>query len=187
MSNSDNTGAPPRVLIIISAAVAGMLVVAVAVAGALGGSDNDGGSPDAPLPLAHAPAPRADSAECSRLLRELPRRLDSGEHTLTQRTLATPAPPAAVAWGGRGARVPVVLRCGVPRPAELSRTSKLRVVQGVQWLPVTGSGAATWYAVDRDVYVALTVPNGASTGPIQAVSDAVDAALEPTPLEFPDG
>jgi hypothetical protein len=129
-----------------------------------------------PLALVPVEAPHAGSAGCVALLGGLPAELTSGEKVLATLPLAEPAPPATRAWGAP-ASDPVVLRCGLTRPPELTATSRLREISGVRWLPVTGSGAATWYVVDRDVYLALTVPNDAGTGPLQEVSEAVRAIL----------
>ena len=51
------------------------------------------------------------------------------------------------------------------------------MVNGVTWLPLSGSGATTYLAVDRPVRVALTVPDGASTGPWQEMSTIIAATL----------
>ncbi|MBM4507934.1 DUF3515 family protein, partial [Rhodococcus hoagii] len=42
---------------------------------------------------------------------------------------------------------------------------------------------STWYAVDRGVYVALTVPNGSGPTPLQDASAAVSEALPQKPLD----
>ena len=73
--------------------------------------------------------------------------------------------------------MPVVLRCGLPRPAELTPTSELLEVNGVRWLTLTDGALVTSIAVDRPVYVALTAPAGVGSGPLQAVSDAVRTTL----------
>ena len=54
----------------------------------------------------------------------------------------------------------------------------------MQWLPVPGEYSSTWYVVDRAVYVALTVPNSAGTGPLQQVSSTIGEKLSPQPLRF---
>lgn len=170
--------APPPALLIIAAVLGVGLAVTVAVIGLTSGGE----PPPAPAPRAGAlalppvDAPDADDPACRRLTRSLPGALPSGGQNLPRRPLASPAPPGAAAWGVRD---PVVLRCGLPKPSQLTSTSRLRQVDGVRWLPVIGQTSTTFYAVDRPVYVALTVPDGSGTGPLQAVSDAVDAALKP--------
>ncbi len=79
------------------------------------------------------------------------------------------------------------MRCGLPRPPEFDQASPLSVVDGVQWFEISGASqgieASTWYAVDRGVYVALTVPNGSGPTPLQDASAAVSEALPQKPLD----
>jgi hypothetical protein len=126
-------------------------------------------------------APQAGSAWCAALARALPATLANGNTPLHRRPLAAPAPLAAAAWGAGDS--PVVLRCGLERPQELTSTSELLDVSGVRWFEVTGNGAATWYAVDRAAVVALTLPqSGGNTGPIQDVSAAISATMPAVPV-----
>jgi hypothetical protein len=134
-----------------------------------------------PLALPSVPAPQANSPECAKLLAAMPGELISNGAHLARRELAAPAPAATMAWGEGD---PIVLRCGLDRPPELTPDAQLRVVSGVQWLPVEGQGQSSWYVVDRDVYLALTVPDTAGTGPLQETSDTVSAQLPPAPLRF---
>ncbi|GAB2989731.1 DUF3515 domain-containing protein [Amycolatopsis acidiphila] len=174
------SGAPPRRLIVLAAVLAVALAVGVAVLSIVNRSQP--GQPDnGPLALVPVPASQADSPECATLVPALPAQLISNGATLDRREIAEPAPPATVAWGAPDA---IVLRCGLDRPPELTQTAQLRVVSGVQWLPVEGQGASTWYVVDRNVYIGLTVPDSAGTGPLQQVSDTVAATLKPVPLRF---
>ena len=130
------------------------------------------------LGLPAVPAPAAGSAECATLQAALPQRLQSGTAQLDRRPLAEPAPRGAAAWGAGGLDETVILRCGVGRPAELTPTAVLLEVSGVRWLRLPGEGAtSTWIAVDRPVYVALTVPDDAGTGPLQDLSATVGATL----------
>jgi hypothetical protein len=134
-----------------------------------------------PLALPSVPAPAALTAACTRLLAALPATLPADAGPLPRRPLADPAPPGAAAWAA--APRPAVLRCGLDRPAELTATVTLLDVNGVRWLTLSGGDADTYVAVDRPAFVALTLPRGLGTGPIQAVSDAVRGTLpacEPT-------
>lgn len=165
-------------VLVTAAALAVALAVAVAVVAlTLRSAEPEAG----PLPLVPVPAPAAGSPACATLLSAVPTELTSNGSSLKVRELAAPAPPATVAWGTAD---PLVLRCGLNRPAELTPTAALRLVNGVQWLQVPGDGASTWYVVDRDVYAALTVPDSAGTGPLQQISDTVAAKLPPRPLRF---
>jgi uncharacterized protein DUF3515 len=127
--------------------------------------------PAGPLALVDVDAPDAGSASCTSLMKALPNTLPDSGKTLRRLPIADPAPPAAAAWGGTRGE-PVVFRCGLPRPGELTPTSQLREISGVRWLPIEGDGATTWVVVDRPVYVALTVPAGSGTGPLQEISAA---------------
>jgi Protein of unknown function (DUF3515) len=136
---------------------------------------------DAPLLLPAVPAPAAHSAQCQALVNALPSQLQSGAAALRRRPLATPAPDGTAAWG---TDQPVILRCGLDRPAELTRTAELLEINGVRWLKIAGLDAnSTWVAVDRPVYVALTMPDGAGTGPLQDVSTAITATLPAQPVQ----
>lgn len=182
--------APP---LIAATVLAGLLVVGMAVAGIVigtagargpGGGSAPGAASGAtpetgPVALVPVDAPQAGSAGCRTLLADLPASLDNAGGALRRRPLASPAPAGAMAWGGTATSDPVVLRCGIDRPAELSPTSELLAVDGVDWLQVSGPDSATWYAVNRPVYVALTLPGGLSTGPLQEISAAIGRALPP--------
>jgi hypothetical protein len=134
-----------------------------------------------PVAVVGVDAPDARAPQCVSLMKALPKTLPDSGKTLRRLPIAQPAPPAAAVWGGdRGE--PVVLRCGLPRPDELTPTSSLRDISGVQWLPIEGAGATTWVVVDRAVYVALTVPAGSGTGPLQELSAAVDGTLRAKPV-----
>lgn len=166
-----------------------LVAVAIALAGRTANSDDPtagaqpstSGTARSELPLPAIPAPDAESSDCEQLLAALPDELTSAGSTMDRQTLAAPTPPGAAAWrrktGGQADDQPVVLRCGVERPAELTRTSPLLDVSGVRWLQLTGDGASTWVAVDRPVYVALTFTDGTGTGPVQDVSAAIEAVL----------
>lgn len=128
-----------------------------------------------PVALVPVDAPDAGSPGCAKLIAALPPSLTSGSASLRRLPLAEPAPPATAAWGAGDD--PVVLRCGLARPAELTETSALREISGVKWLPVSGDGRSTWYVVDRAIFIALTVPGNAGTGPLQEISETVGKSL----------
>ena len=175
-----------RVTLFVAAGIAAVLVVGVIVASqVLGGGDTEAAPATTsqertgPLALAGVDAPDATAPECTQLVEALPAKLPSKGDELARLELADPAPPAAAAWAGdRGE--PVVLRCGLPKPAEYAPTAQLREVSKVNWLPVEGEGASTWYTVDRAVYVALTIPDDAGTGVVQEMSATIAKVLPAT-------
>ncbi len=121
-----------------------------------------------PLAVSAVSAPGAASAECAALVAALPDPLGG----LPRRQLADPDGAGGLgvaAWSDP----PVVLRCGLPTPAELTCSAALQVVDSVAWLPIQGDGATTYLAVDRPVRIALTVPDGTGTGPWQGLSKIV--------------
>jgi hypothetical protein len=186
---SDKTDQPfSRVTLGVAVGLAVVLVLGVILASiALGGNSDDGdqGAPTTtapprtgPLALVAVDAPDASAPGCTGLLPALPEKLPNKGGTLTRLALAEPAPAGAAAWAGdRGE--PVVLRCGLGKPPELTATASLKTVDKVTWLPVDGPGAITWYTVDRTVYIALTVPADTGTGPLQDMSETIATAVPP--------
>ena len=112
--------------------------------------------------------------DCERLMSRLPRTLDGQprDHEAARGQFV-------VAWG----RPPIVLRCGVGRPAQLRPySSALLIGSGndlsVNWLPADDGGAATsWTTVDRKVYIAVTVPSSYATPPLNDLSDVISRTL----------
>jgi hypothetical protein len=179
---TESRTAPPRAAVVVAAVLVGLLAVGVIVASRFA-PDTEGAPPVAGGPLGLVPieAPQATAPECGTLLGALPGELPSAGAALAALPLADPAPAGATAWGDR--IDPVVLRCGLRKPPELTPTAALQVVSGVQWLPVRGTGSTTWFLVDRPVYAALTMPDAAGSGPLQTVSEVVAAELPAQPVD----
>jgi hypothetical protein len=173
-----DTGPPGAVLI---AAVA-LAVVAIGVILALAATRQ---APPPPVAVPAAPAPHASDGACRSLAGALPQRLGDYQRA----ALAQPAPEGAAAWRAGSGGEPVVLRCGLDRPAEFVLGSPLQIVDRVQWFEVSAggrsggdAGRSTWYAVDRPVYVALTLPSGSGPTPIQVLSDVIDHTMAAVPI-----
>lgn len=168
-SLSQRSASAPRWPLGIAVALAVALAVGVLIAAAIVRNQALG-----PLGLAVVPAPSARSADCARLLAALPGKLDEGElGALERRQLAAPVPAGAAGWG----EPPVVLRCGLDRPAELTATSRLLDISGVQFLEVVSPGTSTWVAVDRPVYVVVALPPISGSGPLQQISTVIAKTL----------
>lgn len=141
-----------------------------------------------PVILAEVPAPAADSDECTTLLAALPEELGD----LERADIVDPAPAGAAAWRTAGTLDdPVVLRCGLERPLDFDQAAALQLVNDVQWFQVSGEAmgldSSTWYAVDRSVYLALTLPDGTGPTPLQVISDTItenlpQQAIDPAPI-----
>ena len=91
---------------------------------------------DQPVAIASVPAPKADSTECRALAEVLPDQLGD----FRRAPAADPAPPGAAAWRASEDGEPVVLRCGVERPAEFVVGSPVQVVDAVAWFRVGEAG-----------------------------------------------
>jgi len=165
---------PPR-LILISA-----LVLAVAAIGTVLAIAATRHPPDQPVAIPAVPAPQADSAPCKALTAALP-----GELGDFRRAAAVePTPAGAAAWRDGSGGEPVVLRCGLDRPAEFVVGSPIQMVDDVQWFKIDDPGAtrSTWVTVDRPVYVALTLPAGSGPTPIQMLSDLIARTMPAVPI-----
>lgn len=166
------TDGPPRAALIAALVVGVAAVVAVLAIAAVRRP------PPRPVVIAAVPAPQADRAECRTLMDNLPDRLGD----LGRATTVDPVPAGAAAWGN--AEEPVIMRCGMDRPAEFVVGSPLQMVDDVQWFQLEDPeiGRTTWIAVDRPVYVALTMPLGSGPTPIQVLSTAIARSMPATPI-----
>ncbi|MBH0775446.1 DUF3515 domain-containing protein [Nocardia bovistercoris] len=168
----------PPALIATAVALPVVLIVGLVVAALVG---RDLRTEREPLALGPVPAPAAAGPACTTLLPALPS--DLGDYTKSQ--LVEPAPPATRAWQRPDGGDAIVLRCGLDRPLEFHRASPLQLVDTVQWFEVRdpAATASTWFAVDRETYIALTVPDGSGPTPLQEVSDTIVANLPQRPLD----
>ncbi|MGX9297041.1 DUF3515 domain-containing protein [Tsukamurella paurometabola] len=128
-------------------------------------------------------APSSGDGACAKLLGAIPADLDGFRRT------GDDEPGGFARWSGEKAGA-VEVRCGTDRPADLSATSKLQIINGVQWLQATPAGAPApdggsyWTAVDHRPYVTLWVPDGAGTSAVQATSDAIREHLQAASLDL---
>ena len=53
----------------------------------------------------------------------------------------------------------------------------------MQWFEVTDEGRSTWFAVDRPVYIALTLPSGSGPTPIQQISEVIAQTVPAKPID----
>lgn len=183
MTDPASDDGPPRALLIAAIVVAVSVVITV-----LGIAAARQQSPDRPpVAISSVPAPQADSTECHDLLAALPEQLGDFRRAQT----VEPTPPGAAAWQAGAGDEPVILRCGLERPGDFVVGTPLQVVDAVQWFEVRESGGpstadrgrSTWYAVDRPVYVALTLPAGAGPTPIQQLSGQIDRTMPVRPVD----
>lgn len=168
----DNHEGPPRAVLIAALVLAvGAIGVVLAIAAMRHKSEQ-------PVAIAAVPAPQAAEPACRALLQTLPQRL--GDYRRVP--AVQPAPEGTAAWRRGHNDEPVVLRCGLDRPADFVKGSPIQVVDRVQWFQVGADDRSTWYTVDRPVYVALTLPPGSGPAPIQQLSDLIDRSMPAVPI-----
>jgi hypothetical protein len=176
---------PPRALMIAAIVVAVGAIIGILLFAALRQAPPE----QRPVAIASVPAPKADSAECRALLDALPDEL--GDYR--RAAAADPVPAGAAAWQATPDGEPVILRCGLDRPGDFVVGSPIQVVDTVQWFrvdeagagnePAADQGRSTWFAVDRPVYVALTLPQRSGPTPIQTISEVIAKSLPAKPID----
>lgn len=140
---------------------------------------NKSGDPEpGPVPVATVPAPQAESEDCALLLDGVPDQLGDYESA----EILEPAPAGVAAWRDSG-DFPVILRCGLDRPGDFVVGSPIQQVNEVQWFRVAEGDRVSWFAVDRPVYIALTLPDGSGPAPIQQLSQAISDILPAQPID----
>ncbi|SBS71622.1 conserved hypothetical protein [uncultured Mycobacterium sp.] len=166
---------PPRALLI-----AGVVVGVVSI-GAILGIAATRQAPVQPVIIASVPAPKADSSTCKSLLDALPASLGEFHRVAA----ADPVPQGAAAWRGAADNFPVIMRCGIDRPAEFVVGSPIQMVNAVQWFRLDDPDVdrSTWVTVDRPVYVALTLPTQSGPTPIQTLSDLIARTMPAVPID----
>ena len=116
--------------------------------------------------------PRGGDEQCARLHSRLPDDLDGRDRRDT-----SPVSKRTAAWG----QPPVVLRCGVGRPAGLTATSQVLEVQDVEWFLTERPRAYVFTTVGRRTYVELRVPRATprteATAPLVDLAPAITATL----------
>ena len=173
--DSETGDGPPRALLIAAIVVAVGALVAVLVVVVLRQPETR----QQPVPIVAVPAPQATGADCEALSAALPDKLGD----VPRAPVLDPAPPGAAAWRADAESEAIILRCGLDRPAEFVVGAPLQAVDEVQWFRMADAASSTWYAVDRAVYVALTLPPDSGPTPIQQISAAVAKALPARPLD----
>ena len=169
------TDGPPRSLLIAAVAVAVAAVVAVLIVAVLRQTPPQ----EEPVPIATVPAPKADSPECTALMAALPDQLGDYQRA----PAAEPAPPGTAAWRAASDSEPVILRCGLDRPLDFVVGAPTQVVEPVAWSELAEADRSTWFAVDRPVYIALTLPSGSGPTPIQDISQVIAQTMPARPAD----
>lgn len=153
-----------------------VVILAVIIGGVIWSKQQPAGATEE-IAVVPVSAPGAAGQHCSQLMTALPKDLTDAPH---REAIGNPAGIAV--WGDP----PIILRCGLPTPAELTCSSALTQVSnangqpGVQWLQLSEGGQTTYLAADRPVRIALTLPDGAGTGTIQQISSVISGIMPST-------
>jgi hypothetical protein len=155
-----------------------LVVVAALLLGK--GQSNPSAPPSsgAALPPVSVPAPPSSDdrtvSTCAEVISALPLVIAGAN---VRRTVSDPSSPSIVAWGDP----PIVLRCGVARPAALKANSGdfLVSVNGVVFLPDRQSDRTVFTVVDRAVYLDVSVPSSYAQPPLGPLASAIAKVLKP--------
>ena len=117
----------------------------------------------------------AAARECAALVAALPDVVADQE-----RRDVSPEDAPAAAWG----EPPIVLRCGVPKPAGLRPESPCFVVNDVGWFADEEPDRVVFTTIGRSTYVEMVVPNEYSPQanalpPVAAAIQAATSELRP--------
>ncbi|MDU0478502.1 DUF3515 domain-containing protein [Staphylococcus chromogenes] len=130
--------------------------------------------PTNPVPLASLAAPAASDMQCDALMHALPDALGTAYRRVHVDTL----PESSAAWTADGME-PVVLRCGVEAPANYAPGARLNQINDIPWFHDTklanGTTAGTYYALGREVNVAVNMPQNAGNAVIVTLTEAITA------------
>ncbi|MGV0834913.1 DUF3515 domain-containing protein [Mycolicibacterium thermoresistibile] len=173
--DEEEADAPPRALLIAAIVVAAVAVLAILALAAA----RQGDVPQQPVAIAAVPAPQADDPGCAALVDALPDQLGDFERAET----VDPTPAGTAAWQRDTDAEAVIFRCGLDRPVDFVVGTPLQVVDEVQWFRVAEADRTTWYAVDRPLYVALTLPPESGPTPIQQLSETIAEVLPAEPID----
>lgn len=161
-----------------------LVVALVVLVNVVGRSEDDGGDggpavvegtpggPRADLPVLEVPVPPVTpeaEASCPALMSALPLELAGGQSRAVRSDT-----PYAYAWD----EPPVVLVCGVDRPEGYVVGAFTLLINGVEWyVDDSDPDTTVWTAVDRPVYVQLTVSAETDSAPATALGPIIGAVL----------
>lgn len=131
-------------------------------------------------PVDVSPVPRNTTADrlCPSFLAKLPETLaGQGRRRVNAQNAYF------LAWGVP----PVIVQCGLPRPkgftvgTQTINIAPPKSAKSVRWFETGSSGV--WTAVDRDVYISVTVPDGGdTTGTLQTIGSVILKTLPARPI-----
>lgn len=133
-----------------------------------------------PLPLQSLqqdadPRTNAHSGRCTELMSDLPEHF--GDSPQYSRRDVPGLPAGSAAWSAPGYE-PVMVRCGVAFPSAYEAGARIQQIDSVAWFEDTtlgnGTTASTWYALGRDVIVAVSVPQNSGNAALVELTKAIE-------------
>ena len=132
-----------------------------------------------PAPLATLESAGTED-RCDALLSALPNTLGDFTRLDAASVTASGLPAASAAWTAEG-QEPVVLRCGVAPAPGYAPGAQLQQVNDIPWFEDTtlanGTTSSTWFALDREAEVAVSMPQSAGNAVIVGISSAINEHL----------
>jgi hypothetical protein len=116
------------------------------------------------------PTTKSSALDCAALLADLPPSVAGQSRRLV-------AGKVAGAWGDP----PIILRCGVEKPASLKPTSACHEIDGVGWLAERQSGGYLFTTIGRKHHVSLEVPDDYEPA-ADALADVADLIARHLPV-----
>ncbi|MHA2788828.1 DUF3515 domain-containing protein [Corynebacterium sp. S7] len=124
-----------------------------------------------PAPLSQL-ADGSSESVCAGFLSALPDSVASGYSRMQV------SEPNTVAWTADG-QEPIVVRCNVAEPENYQAGEQLQQINNVTWFEdtqlINGSTASTWFALGRETYIAVSVPQYAGNSAIVRITEAIEA------------
>jgi hypothetical protein len=119
------------------------------------------------------PTTKDSALDCGGMLRDLPQTVADQPQRMVSGKLAG-------AWG----EPPIILRCGVEKPAALKPTSTCHEIDGVGWLAETQSDGWLFTTIGRKYYASLEVPSDYAPA-ADALADVADTVARHLPVTRP--
>jgi hypothetical protein len=136
------------------------------------------------ITLSPQTADATTTATCAQVMSVLPDSLDDRVSRVVRN-----GGPLVKAWG----QPPLVLRCGVARPADLTPGSSDLIIDTgplegptAEWLPKTNSKGTVWTIIDRAVYIELTGPGTSAPDALSTLSGVIGRVLPAVCYAYPN-
>ncbi|ANH26495.1 DUF3515 family protein [Corynebacterium pseudotuberculosis] len=141
-----------------------------------------------PLPLQSLredanPHKNAHSSRCTELISDLPEHI--GESPQYSRRSVSGLPDGSAVWSVQGYE-PIMVRCGVAFPSAYEAGAQIQQIDSVAWFEDTtlgnGTTASTWYALGREIVVAVSVPQNSGNAALVEMTKIIEKHTAESPV-----